>query len=171
MCLPWKEKLKPRSEYALKFSLPGVIALALHHLSTEGTRFTGNKASIDRLDELADLMDKISYQVSLDESGTPVLQGAAGAVTVTLIDGRRISLGGSKRRGSGFLGTSMSAKEISRKFVENVAYQEDSLVPSSEDIEWAPVQWAETIRSVTRDPRRIDLSGATLLALRGGMHG
>lgn len=117
-CIPWETKLAPTTEYALRFSLPGVTALALEHVSAHSSPFRGWSADPRELNADAgrDWLDKVRYTLH-DEN--PVISGRIlGAVEITLADGRRIATTVETNRGAPDY--PMTPQERSDKFMWNV---------------------------------------------------
>lgn len=108
LCRPWEDKLNPRCPYAVKFSIPWLIALAL----TDGdiTRSTFDPAVLERHHVRA-LAEKVTVE---EWAGSPYPKTFPGALEVRTVAGDTLS--GERLINRGHPSDPLSTDEIHAKF-------------------------------------------------------
>jgi 2-methylcitrate dehydratase PrpD len=162
MCLPWEVKCNPTSDYALRFSLPTLVALALHNRMQTDQPFVRSRASVSDVENVRDLVRKVSYRLYRDAMGNTPLIGVPGRVCVRTRNGGEI-VAVAERRDGGYMGTHLSAAEVREKFVENVlvgAFSDEN--PTHRSL-GADLELLESLRVTLRQKKTVDLSTDALL--------
>ncbi len=133
LCRPWEDKLAPRSPYAVKFSIPWLIALAL--VDGDITRSTFAPSVLERTD-VRTLAEKVSVQ---EWARSPYPESFPGALDVQTVTGEHLSAERLVNRGHP--SEPLSPDEIRAKFRDCVA---DRYVPEE----------ADQLRAALTDPNR-----------------
>jgi len=113
LCRPWESKLEPDSIYAIRFSIPWLIGLAL--LDGDITRQTFTQGVLHRED-----VREVARKVTVEEwSDSPYPVTFPGSVTVVLSDGR--SLEATRLVNRGHPSEPLGVAELRTKFTACVA--------------------------------------------------